>query len=328
MTDFRMSLGFAALFSLVLVIVASGCTLPGVTPPNTNQTDGNTTEPGVTTTSLSPDLLISDFGSDIPQSLRPSDSFALSATLKNTASAEVTQGGFLRSVEVQFYDFSDYIMHDACPSTISMGTLQPGVEKTVSCQCRVKPKASWPDQSRTSYSQSPKIRVKYSYDLYATLDQVSVMSRSEFARQNPVQKTIASAITGPLTITLKADSIPARADDQIRISVVLNADDPSLIQGPTPDSTYKIGVVRIGVPSGFEIVSKGQFESEGTEGDYTWLTKYGVALDSMGQASLSATVKIPYLPGNSPSETYSFRAVASNFNVIKTASTNIYISAV
>ena len=316
------NLGIATFVALILTIFVGGCTIPGMAPPGGNQTgETNGTQGGTQQVgfSFSPEVAVRDFGLDIPLTLSPSEGFTLSANLRNIASTSVERG-FVRNVEAQFYDFSDYVI--SCPTpTVTVGVLNPQEEEFISCICQVK--SSVP--TGTQFSHSPKLRVRYSYDLYAVLDGVSVMSKSEFLKEKPLQQTITSTVSGPLSVTLQASDIPAKVGEQFKVTIILAASDPSLIEGPTETAGYDVGVVRIGVPPEFEIVSEGQFDQVSTEGGYTWLNKYGVSLDATGQASFYAYLTMPYIPGNSPSETYSFRASTSSFNVVKTTSTSILI---
>lgn len=283
---------------------------------------GPTPVPTGTAVSDTPNMEVSGFGRDLPSKIIAGYQLAMEADLKNSAPLLSGREGelSLKNVKAEFYNFGPYIA--GCDDYAqSIGSLKPQETSDVKCTINVRMADEWPDRTKTSFDQTLKLKVSYSYDLLASLDDFKVLSKAEYARQNPAQAAKSVSIRGPLGMSLSVESHPVQEEKlfpvRVKLQATKSANQDIALTETAP--AYNVQYVQLQVP--FAVAALGNFDRQEPCAGQTCLIKENVRLGSDGTATLDAYLQAPKL--GSPEETYSVKALATGFTIFKIADLKI-----
>ncbi len=296
---------------LVLPVILAVCVQPGPEQP-----DGSPTPTATPAFSGTPDLAVLDFGSDMPSKIIAGYQLSIGATLKNTAPLLDGRENelSLKNVKVEFYNFGPYI--NGCDDYAqTIGKILPEETRDAKCVITVKATDEWPDRAKTSFDQTLKMKASFGYDLLASLDDIMVLSKSEFDRQAPVQAQKATAVSGPVGMSLTVDNTPVQEEKTFTVHLELQATKTPTEDVVTTETTpqYNVQYVQLQVP--FSVAALGNFDRQEPCAGQTCLIKENVKLNADGMVNLDAQLQAPKL--TSPEETYSIKGLATGFTVFR-----------
>lgn len=297
---------------VVLPVILAVCVQPGPEQPGGSPTPTAT----VTAFSGTPDLGISDFGRDMPSKIIAGYQLSVGATLKNLA--PLMQGRenelSLKNVKVEFYNFGPYI--NGCDDYAqAIGKLLPEETRDAKCVINVKATDEWPDRTKTSFDQTLKMKASFSYDLLSSLDDIMVLSKSEFDRQTPVQSQKTTSVSGPVGMTITVDGQPVQDEKTFTVHLKLRATKTATQDVVTTETApqYNVQYVQLQVP--FAVAALGNFDRQEPCAGQACLIKENVKLNADGTINLDAQLQAPKL--TSPEETYSIKGLATGFTVFR-----------
>lgn len=301
---------------LVLPVILAVCVQPGPEQPSASPTPSGAAFSGT------PDLGISDFGRGLPAKIIAGYQLSIEATLKNLAPLIDGRENelSLKNVKVEFYNFGPYIT--GCDDYAqSVGKLQPEETRDAKCVINVKATDGWPDRTRTSFDQTLKMKASFNYDLLASLDDIMVLSKSEFARQKLAQSSKTVSVKGPVGITITVDGQPIQEEKTFTVHLKLQATKTAGQDIVTTETApqYNIQYVQLQVP--FAVAALGNFDRQEPCAGQACLIKENAKLNADGTLNLDAQLQAPKL--TSPQETYSAKALATGFTVFKMADLKI-----
>lgn len=250
-----------------------------------------------------PELGVTIDDTGIPDRLEPGEQALLLIRVENLApqsmNDEDNQRMTIRNVQVSLYNFGDFI--GCTPAVFEFSSLIPEEEREVTCTVTAPNK---------EITQSIKIRTFYTYDLYASLDAIKVLSKEEYSRERPSTDIIESEVSGPLSMMLSASKVPVQSGRPITMAVDLEASVPGdggIVEKSDFGNKYHIELLQVQIPEGFIVSSTGSFIQEGN----TLTASRVKLLDEKRTLSFSLTA--PEL--SVPEETFSLSAVATGFEV-------------
>ncbi len=264
-----------------------------------------------------PDLAVSDFGRGLPSKIIAGYQLSIEATLKNTAPLIPARENelSLKNVKVEFYNCGSYISgcDDACTQTV--GKLGPEETLDASCVINVKGTDEWPDRARTSFDQTIKMKTSFSYDLLSSLDDIMVLSKSEFDRQKPVQSPKTATVSGPVGMTITVDRTPVQEEKTFTVHLKLQSTKTAGQDIVTTETApqYNIQYVQLQVP--FTVAALGNFDRQEPCAGQTCLIKENAKLNADGALNLDVQLQAPKL--SIPEETYSIKGLATGFTVFR-----------
>jgi hypothetical protein len=248
------------------------------------------------------ELEIDDIG--VPSTIRPDDQVFFIVRVKNAAkqsmSEEENQRLTIRNVEVSMFNFGEFL--ECNPTVYTFSSLRPEEEREVSCTITAP---------RSDYERTIKVRATYTYDLYASLDDIEVLSEDEYKRQRPSPDVIETTVSGPLTMKISATRVPVQEDRPLTIAVDLEEDTGKkggIITKRDLGVEYHAELFQVQIPEEFVITSPGLFSQTGNT-----LTASKIRLGSDGTRSFRISLTAPQL--STPMETYSLSAVATGFDL-------------
>lgn len=325
---------YGLIFALGLVIILAGCTQTGTTTTPAGCGDkfcgvGETAEncpidckpgAGTGTTPVSatgnyeaPELEVVIDDTGIPEKLQPGDQALLILRLKNKAkqsmNEEENQRMTIRNVRVLLYDFGDFI--GCTPSNFEFSILSPDEEREISCTITAPNK---------EISQTVRIRTFYTYDLYASLDNIQVMSKDEYTREKPSTDIVETEVSGPLTIKLSASKVPVQSSRPLNIAVEISSKIKTaggVLEKDDLGVKYNVELVQVQVPEEFVVSYSGPFTQVGNTLSISKVKLLG------DERKLSFSLTAPEL--TTPRETFSLSAVATGFDVFMDEELNLEV---
>lgn len=294
---------------VILPVILAVCIQPGPEQPSANPT------PTAAAFSGTPELGVFDLGRGLPSKIMAGYQLAIEATLKNMAPSIQDRENelSLKNVKVEFYNFGPYV--NGCDDYLqAVGKLAPEETRDVQCVISVKGTDEWPDRTKTSFDQTLKMKASFGYDLLASLDDIMILSKSEFDRQGkPAQSSKTTSVSGPVGMTITVDGQPVQEEKTFTVHLKLLA-----AKTPTQDVVttetapqYNIQYVQLQVP--FTVAALGNFDRSEPCAGQTCLIRENVKLNADGTINLDAQLQAPKL--SSPEETYSIKGLATGFTV-------------